>query len=227
MDECYIDSLENSPIHNPMMKPKTSRISTFILATLFAAASASAATALFDYGATSAQSGFTQISVTTGVGTSNGISISNDGDGLEFRDRTTQMNNNANCAHPQCNLLSDMAFENDVTTITFTLTGLAPLAEYTVLGYAYDADFSNDSVVNDWTTNGGTVSHGWEHEDITTASFAMANLTADAGGVATITASQNSGPIIIWNGFEITQIPEPSTALLGGLGLLALLRRRR
>ena len=29
------------------------------------------------------------------------------------------------------------------------------------------------------------------------------------------------------NGLQIEQVPEPSTALLGGLGMLALLRRRR
>lgn len=201
-------------------------ISSAVLATLLTASS-SAATALFDYGSTSAQAGFTQITSTTGTGTSNGISISNNGDGLEFRDRTTQINANGFGSDPQVNLLSDIAFENDSSTITFTLTGLTAFAEYTVVGYGYDADFSNDTVVNDWTTNGGTVSHTWIHTDITTASFAMANLTADLNGEATIIGSYNVASIIIWNGFEITQIPEPSTALLGGLGLLALLRRRR
>jgi len=41
-------------------------------------------------------------------------------------------------------------------------------------------------------------------------------------------ASTNSSEAFaLTNGFQLTQIPEPSAVLLGGLGLLALLRRRR
>jgi hypothetical protein len=54
-------------------------------------------------------------------------------------------------------------------------------------------------------------------------------LTADGSGNLTFSfgISQpfaNDFPI---NGFQLVQIPEPGAALLGGLGLLALLRRRR
>lgn len=203
------------------------KILNFSIIALLTTSSAYSAV-LFDYGPTGPQTGFTQINNTTGTGTSDGISISNNGDGLEFRDRTTQINDEGFGSHPQFNLLSDIAFENDAATIVFTLTGLTAFAEYTVVGYGYDADFANNSVVNDWTTNGGTVSHGWENDDITTARFEMANLTADINGEATITGAVNSGTaIIIWNGFEISEIPEPSSAALLGLAGLALLRRRR
>lgn len=181
----------------------------------------------FDYGATAAQAGFTQINIAAGTGVSSGVSISNNGDGLEFRDRTTQINGEGFGSDPLFNLLSDIAFENDATSIVFTLTGLTAFQEYTVVGYGYDADFSNDTIVNNWTTNGGTVSHGWEHEDISTASFSLANLTADASGVATITGSTNVGSLIIWNGFQITAVPEPSSFALMALGGVALFILRR
>jgi len=171
-------------------------LTTMVLAAFAVGHSTQAQIIGFDYGATSAQAGFTQINNTGGTGTNNGVSISNNGDGLEFRDRTTQINGEGFGSDPQFNLLSDIAFENDATSIVFTLTGLTPFEEYTVVGYGYDADFSNDTIVNDWTTNGGTVSHGWEHEDITTARFEMATLTADVNGEATITGSTNVGSLI-------------------------------
>jgi methionine-rich copper-binding protein CopC len=168
--------------------------------------------ARFDYGgpSTPVQADFTKVSDPGGTATSNGITISSSPD-FEFRDRTAQINVEGFGSDPQVNLLSDIAFENDSSSITFTLTGLTPFAEYAVVGYAYDADFSNDSVVNNWTTNGGTVSHGWEHEDITTARFEMANLTADADGKATIIGSYSVASIIIWNGFEIAALSAPDT----------------
>lgn len=53
-----------------------------------------------------------------------------------------------------------------------------------------------------------------------------ATFTSNGSGVIDIAVTASTGaegPRV--NGLEI--IPEPSTALLGGLGLLALLRRRR
>ncbi len=50
-------------------------------------------------------------------------------------------------------------------------------------------------------------------------------LTADGGGNLTFRIEAVNAPI---NGFQLVQVPEPSApALLGGLGMLALLRRRR
>ncbi len=43
------------------------------------------------------------------------------------------------------------------------------------------------------------------------------------GGAASETADTNA----IWQGIMLSQIPEPSTAMLGGVAALALLRRRR
>ncbi len=58
----------------------------------------------------------------------------------------------------------------------------------------------------------------------------IAGLVADGSGNITGTwTAASSGNYSTFNGaqIEVTAIPEPSAALLGGLGLLALLRRRR
>ena len=90
--------------------------------------------ARFDYGgpSTPVQADFTQVSDPGGTATSNGITISSTPD-FEFRDRTAQINGEGFGGDPQVNLLSDVAFENDSSTITFTLTGLIPFAGYAVV----------------------------------------------------------------------------------------------
>lgn len=52
------------------------------------------------------------------------------------------------------------------------------------------------------------------------------NLVADGSGNITGTWSK-PGSYSVFNGAQIAVVPEPSAALLGGLGMLALLRRRR
>jgi hypothetical protein len=52
----------------------------------------------------------------------------------------------------------------------------------------------------------------------------ISGLTPDgSGNLAFSMGGRNSA----FNGFQLVQVPEPSAALLGGLGVLALLRRRR
>lgn len=60
------------------------------------------------------------------------------------------------------------------------------------------------------------------------AAFNFVSTGADVQVRFTNAASTTSNQAFsLTNGFELTVIPEPSAALLGGLGLLALLRRRR
>jgi hypothetical protein len=73
----------------------------------------------------------------------------------------------------------------------------APLTEDPAFG-------SNDSTVGNWMRITGLTPDG------------SGNLGFSMGGT-------NAA----FNGFQLVQVPEPSAALLGGLGLLALLRRRR
>ena len=57
------------------------------------------------------------------------------------------------------------------------------------------------------------------------------NIVANGSGVITMTShSDNSIPNDVrigLNGFQLVSVPEPSTALLAGFGLLGLVRRRR
>jgi hypothetical protein len=56
----------------------------------------------------------------------------------------------------------------------------------------------------------------------------FSGLVADGSGTISGTWSRNSGSdYSAFDGMQIAVVPEPSVALLGGLGMLALLRRRR
>ena len=51
--------------------------------------------------------------------------------------------------------------------------------------------------------------------------------TSSGTGFLTFALTSDTSNVPVINGFSIDAIPEPSAALLGGIGLLALLRRRR
>lgn len=204
-----------------------------------------AATYLFDFGTTTSdvQSGWTRITTNGGsndgtalVG-STGISVAYPaGQLMHYRDRgTAQFTLGA--SDPNVSLLRDMVYFDGMATtdvFTFTISGLAANQEYQVFGYAVDmfGTTSNDNKTVRWTTNGGSVNHITDsaNEDLASARFQMANMTADASGVATITTQYVTGgsSIILFNGLEITAVPEPSSTLLMGLAaMFGLLRRRR
>jgi len=74
------------------------------------------------------------------------------------------------------------------------------------------------------TDNFGTVTFFSGSTDM--GSFTHGQLR-DFGAIGMTTAGLGPSAETTFSDFSLTQIPEPSTALLGGLGLLALLRRRR
>ena len=79
----------------------------------------------------------------------------------------------------------------------------------------------------DPTINTSTFVAGYNYvlfEDVKATVGGVITFTADAAEPGDIAAL---GHRLGLNGMQITQVPEPSAALLGGLGLLALLRRRR
>jgi hypothetical protein len=234
-------------IPNSPMKAKTTILSA-ILSSLFIA-TASAATYRFDFGTPTSdvQTGWTGITHNA-PGQNDGTALQLVGGGsptisvaypagqtLHHRDRGTGQFT-LGAADPNVSLLRDILYFDGMSTsddFTFTIAGLAPNQVYEVWGYAVDmfSSTTNDNKSVRWTTNGGNVTHTTDsaNEDLAFARFQMANMTADGSGEATILAEYVAGgsAIILFNGFEISQIPEPSAAFLGGLGLIILLRRRR
>jgi hypothetical protein len=106
-------------------------------------------------------------------------------------------------------------------SITITLGGLTDGQDYLVqvwqpywdLNWMTGYDAGNDSGLLDTGEDGTTVSQ-----------YVVGTFTA----VGTTQTIQTNGPSFNVVGFmQVRAIPEPSSALLGGLGLLALLRRRR
>jgi hypothetical protein len=107
--------------------------------------------------------------------------------------------------------------------VTLTLGGLDNSLTYNLemlSMIAADRDAQNINV------NGTVVS-----VDPNVAPFVRAfnNIATNGSGQIVISFSSTAGGTATQhiNALQLTAIPEPSTALLGGLGLLALLRRRR
>jgi hypothetical protein len=102
------------------------------------------------------------------------------------------------------------------TSATITLSGLVEGTQYQIQFFA-DSTGSNSQTISA-TNVSGTMNS-------LTGQFVVGTFTADATSqVLTVTRSTDFG---VANALTIGVIPEPSAALLGGLGLLGLLRRRR
>ena len=128
---------------------------------------------------------------------------------------------------------------NTSPTRTITLSSLTPDQKYEVRLWAADyrtwGSGRNQTVTsisgvgtgvidfNDSPDTNGTTSGG---------GFVIGVFTADSGGSQSFTltgggAASNGSQAAQVNAIQVVAIPEPSAALLGGLGMLCLLRRRR
>lgn len=220
------------------MKPK-SAIYSFVLSSLLIS-TAPAATYLFDFdpdltdiasgavGVTNLSSpvmgtfGSTNITLTASVGNTTANS----------RDR------GANTG-PASDITRDFIQWATGDPITITISGLAANQEYAFL--VWSGDLANNQIkTTDHTiagaSGGGTIRHtsvSLAEENAATGTslhqVTFANVFSTSGGTLTYTIDYVSGggAAATLNGMQITTIPEPSAALLGGLGLLILLRRRR
>lgn len=128
-----------------------------------------------------------------------------------------------------------------------TITALSALTDYEIYGFYWGS-----SDTGSWTTEFGTVSSNLTAYDesgtlassltyTTVPMFTEGNRTMYAASLGTVQSDSN-GEIRVYiddnsttnnfsrawyDGVGYSVIPEPATAFLGGLGLLALLRRRR
>lgn len=110
-------------------------------------------------------------------------------------------------------------------TITLTFTGLNNLFTYDLV---IGARFGTDTVADtSWTVDGQTLLADASSD--TDAYRSFTGLSTDGAGnlVMTGTGAGSRTDIAVVSALQLTAVPEPSAALLGGLGLLALLRRRR
>lgn len=125
------------------------------------------------------------------------------------------------------------------TTFTFNFTGGATIGEILIWNYSQNTDRSLDAISNVEVDTGSGFNSILTNFNLQTAAAAgfraqSINLGGDISGVTAIrlTVSQGiTGGTETAGGFDevafANAIPEPSVALLGGLGALALLRRRR
>lgn len=139
----------------------------------------------------------------------------------------------ANIATNQQPLMNDYIYLNGTQSSTITLSGFAANQEISSLVFYAQA-------INSFsTTSGSTFTIGSDIRSTSESATSIgatlientdyvmfSNLTANGSGTLQIIWSNSSGQGA-FNGMQIQLVPEPSTALLGGLGLLCLLRRRR
>lgn len=108
--------------------------------------------------------------------------------------------------------------------ITLTLTGLNDSLTYDlVIGARFGDNIANTS----WTVDGQTLLADATSD--TNAYRFFTGLSTDGAGNLVMTGSgaTNRLDIATVSALHLTAVPEPSAALLGALGLLVLLRRRR
>ena len=122
-------------------------------------------------------------------------------------------------------IFSDKITMGGIGTINLTTV---PYALYDV--YVYLSDWSNEVVsfsLDDGTTTVATLANtidGFNGSYIVNDTYVK--LSGLSGPGQSIRMAATSGEVHV-GAFQVVQIPEPGAALLGGLGMLALLRRRR
>lgn len=207
---------------------------------LLVAPPAHALPALFDFGNGAVQEGWSGVTTSTLSATSEGVVLTlvPQGNPLGTRDRGAQ-----NGGGDENDMWRDFFFIGaDDTSVApsdrgfdITLEGLDPDTPYAVTVWAFDFPSVNAGIFGPprnalW--NGEILNFGSESNSAPEAldEYTLTiEVLADATGTALVTArSANAADVVspFVNGLRVDVIPEPSTALLLGLGLAALGRRR-
>ena len=123
-------------------------------------------------------------------------------------------------------LVGTLPYDSGTTTIT--LSGLTDGHAYRLQCFIVDDRGAyHTRTQNLGDLDGGTPSVSIARGNtgtLTSGNTIYGDFTADADGIQEFTVI---GTDTMLSGYVLTTVPEPSSALLGGLGLLALLRRRR
>lgn len=117
----------------------------------------------------------------------------------------------------------------DFSQLTITISGLSNSDTYDLLFYGSRGN--SNGLNQTWSLTQGTGGADVTHNSLNNESTAVDwnGVSTNGSGVIafTITGPTGTTGALALNCGEITAIPEPSAALLGGLGFLMLLRRRR
>jgi hypothetical protein len=136
-------------------------------------------------------------------------------------------------ANATIDLFDQYKHNGGTNTATFSLTGLDLTKTYDIVIYCAQNFLGGRGGKFDLVTGSYIGPDPQEATGDQQSSFLIGvnyvrfdGIAPAAGGAISFQATNSTDGIAIMNGFEIASVPEPGAALLGGFGLLSLLRRR-